>query len=159
MRPDANALYEEDSMVDREARLRAHDALQRFVTGQTTNDEFEREYPDSSVTADRAIRAVETMVWNFYQDHTVHRLVGDHAPDVDGSNLLHRCLAFLQSDQEYAWPIDNFIGIREVGPVLNALTLGTLNRRLGERYRTTLGRLAEAGDLSSWPFSSGTSAA
>lgn len=49
-------------MVDHAARNQAYIALHRFIGGETTNDEFESEYPDATKASDRAIKAVETMV-------------------------------------------------------------------------------------------------
>lgn len=39
--------------------------------GTTTNDEFEAVYPDGAQTHDLAIRALESMVWNFFGDFSI----------------------------------------------------------------------------------------
>ena len=141
-------------MVDREARHSASAALRRFADGETTNDEFEFEYPDASKSHDRAIRAVDTMIWNLYSDE-VHRLTGTHAPDTEGRSLLQRCLLFLSSGKEYAWPVDNFIAVRGADPILNALTFGATGRRKERHFQKMMDELAAAGDFSTWPFVSG----
>jgi hypothetical protein len=140
-------------MVDRTKRDRAYSALHRFfVEGLTTNDEFEREYANATPTEDRAIGAIETMVWQFFSDHEVHRLTGKHAPDQAGRALLIRCLAFLRSEREYVWPVDNFIVVRDADPLSNLLTFGAAGRRREKAYREMMEHMAAAGDFSVWPF-------
>lgn len=139
-------------MIDRNAREMAHTAVRRFAEGETTNDDFESEYPDAEATPDRSIRAIETMVAQLYSDHKVQLLTETNSDTGDSHEFLNRCMLFLRSDLEYLWPIDNFLQIRSVGPVLNALSFGTANKALEQRYQRIMAELAEAGDLAVWPF-------
>lgn len=139
-------------MVDRSKRELAYAALRRFVDGVTTNDEFEREYAAATPTEDRAVRAIESMAWQFFSDHEVHRLTGTHVPDQTGGELLNRCMAFLRTDREYVWPVDNFLIVRDADPLSNLLTFGLAGRRRERRYQETMGQLGAVGDVSAWPF-------
>lgn len=111
-------------MVDRDSSGRAYAALRRAADGVTTNDECEREYPGAARSADRSVRAIETMPWHVYDAQYVHPLTGAHAPHAVGRSLLERCLLFLGTDYEYTWPVDNFTIVRDALPLANMLTLG-----------------------------------
>jgi hypothetical protein len=141
-------------MVDRISRDRAFQALKRFVDRRATNDEFELEYAEASPTEDRAIQAIDTMVWHFFSDSRVHRLTGQDEPTPEGRALLQRCLDFLRTDHEYEWPDSNFTLTRRVDALSNVLTVGHAGRRAEVRYQEFRRRLDAAGDFNAWPFMS-----
>jgi hypothetical protein len=143
---------EAERPVDLVKRERAHHALQRFVGGETTNDDFESAYPAPNETSDPGIHAIESVVWRFFSDHDVHKLTGDHAPDPEGRAMLDRCLLFLRTKLRYRWPITDFIVPQKAEPILNFLTAGRMQRRLDDRHRTMEQQMADFGDVASWPF-------
>lgn len=65
---------------------------------------------------------------------------------------MDRCMAFLRTDREYVWPVDNFLIVRDADPLSNLLTLGLAGRRRERRYQETMGQLGAVGDVSAWPF-------
>lgn len=138
-------------MIDRAARDRAHRVLERFVNGITTCDEFESEFGDGKST-DRAIWAIETMAWNFYDDNRVGRLTGRQVLSAEGRERMERMLIFLRSDVEYRWPVDNFIRTGAPCGLLNVLTFGWSGRRFWRRDAAFVAQLHAAGDFSAWPF-------
>ena len=109
-------------MVDRPARDRAAALVRDFRDGRIDNDRFADDFPARS--DDRALRAIYSMLWYSYDDLHRHRLTGKHALTPMGTALFDRCIAFLESDEEYAWPIDDFVGTW-AGPLLLLIGLCT----------------------------------
>ncbi len=89
--------------VDVDARKRASAAIQRFFLRlETTNRQYEKEFPDSK---DAAIRAIFWMLWGLYDDLREHKMNGKHELNTDVRMLVKRCVAFLDSDLAYEWPV------------------------------------------------------
>ncbi len=93
-------------MIDRQVRDQAAAHVRDFRDGRIESDQFEYEFPQKS--EDRAIRAVRTMLWYTYDDVFPHKLEGKRALSPVQKALYDRCVAFLESDEEYVWPDDDF---------------------------------------------------
>lgn len=142
-------------MVDVQARQQAADLIEKFRDGTISNFEFQDSYPRYD-RRDRALRAIETFLWMFYDDCREHTLVEPkHALTPAGRELFERCALFLRTQLEYQWPEDNFIGIDGLGVVPRILTLGLswlLDRALRRRNERKLGRLQLDESNPIWPF-------
>jgi len=126
--------------------------LQRFVEGATTNRAYIQEYPYVGRFwrrhRDRALVALYTMTWNFYDDFEEHTLEGKFALPDEGLQLAARCLLFLATTLEYEWRTTSFnrIDWRERIPFL---------RRAPETdHATRLERFLREpeGNAAVWPF-------
>ena len=95
-------------MIDRPARDKAAALVRDFRDGRIDNDRFVANFPARS--DDRAIRAISTRLWYFYDDLHRHRLTGKSALTRKATAVFDRCIAFLESDEKYTWPIDDFVG-------------------------------------------------
>ena len=128
-------------MIDRPARKRAAEAIRHFVTGQISNKEFLRRYPESE--DDSAIWALDDTVWCLYDDIRTHKLSGDEALSKEFKSEAVRWLMFLYSDKEYLWPNIGKPGFRHYPSWFCRLFVFASKRY--ERFRA-------AGDYSVWPF-------
>ena len=145
-----------DHMVDQETRSEAFLALKRFLTCETTNDEYEGEYPLPTLfgrkeSKDLAIKAIYTMSWNWFDDFNNHKLEREYELDLETRRIAERCLAFLETNYEYEWQETNFISTGFVGSVLTTLGLRPTVPGVEERIRNYLDQ--PEGDASVWPFS------
>lgn len=132
-------------MIDRLARDAAAHLTRQFRDGLLTNDDLEDQWPYGS--EDRALRAVASMLWRFYDDHRVHTLSNLH-PDTVAE--LNRYAAFLDTDLCYEWSEDRFDTIDWKG-IADRLT-GGLIPALSKRVRSRTERTSSEGDVSVWPF-------
>jgi hypothetical protein len=132
-------------MVDAASRTRAAEAIQRFRDGAITNMEFEGLWPCYD-RRDRGLRAIETMLWRFYDDFREHKLAEDYELTPEGRRLFDRCILFLRTELEYSWADDDFIGTRSHA----GLTLLGLSESNWEDVR--LKHLHIVGDDPFWPF-------
>jgi hypothetical protein len=142
-------------MVDFEARARAADLIDEFKDGAISNLDFEESYPRYD-KRDRAMKAIETMLWRFYDDCSEHTLVEEgHDLSPEGRALFDRCALYLRTGLEYQWTEDNFRGIGGLGIVGRILTLGLsifLDRALQRREERRLAALQVFGSNAVWPF-------
>jgi hypothetical protein len=142
-------------MIDKETRLKAHNALKRFLVCEIDSNDYECEYPSHAklfgpANPDRAIKAIFGISWSWFDDLTPHKLEREHALPSETQQLADRCLLFLESDREYEWREDNFIKVDFTRTVLT--TLG-LNRSSPPVEQTFANLLAQPeGDASVWPF-------
>lgn len=142
-------------MIDHQTRIEAFNALRRFVACETTNDDYESEYPlpeplGRKWSADRAIRAIYEFSWSWFDDFYPHKLEGKHALNDETMRVAERCLLFLQSDAEYEWTETRFI---KLGTLLsNLVTLGLTHRHLSLDEQLFAHLDQPAGDSSAWPF-------
>jgi len=128
-------------MIDRLARQRAAEVIRHFVTGQITNKEFIRRYPESK--HDLVIWALDDTVWCLYDDIRTHKLAGDYALNKEFKPEVVRWLMFLYSDAEYLWPKIGQPGFR-YWPSWFCRVFG-IGRKRFQRFHA-------AGDYSVWPF-------
>ena len=102
-------------MVDTEPRQRAAELIEKLRDGTISNFDFEESWPRYD-KRDRALRAIETMIWRFYSDGHEHTLAEEgHLLTAEGREIFDRCVLFLRTGLEYQWPKDNFIGIGGLG--------------------------------------------
>ena len=142
-------------MVDHGARAKAFQSLRRFVACETTNDEYEDEYPLPELfgrrrSSDRAVRAIYEFSWSWFDDIYPHKLEGKHSLTEEAGLIAERCLLFLQSDLEYEWKEGRFIGNGSVSSVLVTLGLTQYCLSLTEQLAAHLDQ--PEGDASVWPF-------
>ncbi|MEW6360287.1 MAG: hypothetical protein AB1696_28395 [Planctomycetota bacterium] len=91
-------------MVDRKARNRAAAVVAAFRDSRMSAEEL-NDAREQIETKDRAVVAVFTNIDMFFcDDFADHRLDGRYALDKDQLAWFDRCLLFLESDNEYAWP-------------------------------------------------------
>ncbi|WP_321476176.1 hypothetical protein [uncultured Paludibaculum sp.] len=136
-------------MVDSKARRIAAGVLEKFRDGVITNFDLEGLWPGYS-EGDRGLHAIETMVWRYYDDFHEHRLADDHHGLTDsGRAVFDRCVLFLCTECEYAWPDDNFATARPFSGELIELGLSDAHDRLEE---ARLEGLHVLGESPFWPF-------
>lgn len=129
-------------MIDRAARNKAVELLKAILADGITNYRFEDEWPDRS--SDFAVKAVAEQLWFYYDDYPEKMLTRTNlGPDV--IKLLERCVAFLASDLEYAWPQYSFA--TENRSLIERL-LGLGKQRSTEEWE----RFKAGGEIEAWPF-------
>ena len=139
-------------MIDREKRELAAALLRQFRDGQINSDELETAWP--AYKEDRALRAVESMVWAFYDDHFPRRMSGKQTATHEEYDALTRYAAFLDTQLPYEWPQSSFYRIGGLG-ILTILSLGLLwpvDRWIKRRNAQFEAELRAAGDFDVWPF-------
>ena len=142
-------------MVEHEARRRAAQLVRRFGAGELDNDLFHAGMAEVVRSDDRALRAIESMLWTMSDHSRTHKLEGADAMNEEGRALFDRCVLFLQSDLEYEWPQDRFDRTWGCVPGLHVLTLGLTwiytrwKVRQNERFNA---EVRASGDFDVWPF-------
>jgi hypothetical protein len=139
-------------MIDRQKRDVAATLVRQFRDGAITSDALESEWPARS--EDKGLKAVESRVWAFYDDHRPRRMSGREAASPEERELLTRYAAFLDSPLPYEWSKSNFYGLGGCG-VLVTLTLGLLwpiDEWIKRRNARAEAELRQEGDLDVWPF-------
>ncbi len=94
-------------MVDRQERDRLRESFAKLVEGHLTNDEFDEAYFSFWANSpDGGVAAVAKFGYGLYSSDlpSAYRLEGVYAVDAETNKVAERCLAFLQTDQEYRWP-------------------------------------------------------
>lgn len=137
-------------MVDRVARDKFAELLRHFAAGNLTNDEYEDAAHgifEGADRKDRALWAIFSRTWFFYDDTREHRLRDNHALTDEGQHAVARCILFLHSDLEYEWPIKSFISLS--GCLLRLCTLGLAGLILNPMNER---RMREMGSWDLWPF-------
>ena len=86
-------------MVNREQRAEARELILQFMAGEITNDDFGDAFP--AKTEDAALRAIDQMLWFWYDDLKTHRLTGKHELLPEEKEMGERCALFLATDLEY----------------------------------------------------------
>jgi hypothetical protein len=140
-------------MVDIAIRLRAAELVRQFRDQQITNDQFEDNYyPLMRSTRDRSLKAIATAVWTLYGDLKEGLLADGQDYPAAVREMLNRCIAFLESNEEYWWERDNFVGIAGIATAWRKGRLAT--RRL---FGKSLPAHVQVGpdtdrDWEVWPF-------
>jgi len=139
-------------MVDRLARNKALTALRRFLRCETTNCEYELEYPLSKRESnDPAIEAISTVSWSWSDDFREHKLEGKYELSPEEKEFAERCCLLLASNFEYKWRETNFI--RTNGISSGHLTTLGLVQTLQSADEMFVSHLDQPeGDASVWPF-------
>jgi hypothetical protein len=139
-------------MIDRQKRDIAAKLVRQFRDGEITSDDLESDWPFRS--EDKGLKAVESRVWAFYDDHRPRRMTGKQAASPEERELLTRYAAFLDSPLPYEWSKSNFYGLGGCGPLV-FLTLGLLwpvDWLIKHRNAREGAELRQEGDLDVWPF-------
>lgn len=139
-------------MIDRSKRDVAAKLVRQFRDGEINSDDLESQWPKR--TEDKALEAVESRVWAFYDDHRPRRMKGREAASPEEQEALTRYAAFLDSSLSYEWSKANFYGIGGCG-VLVILSLGLLwpvDWWIKRRNARIEAELRKQGDLDVWPF-------
>jgi hypothetical protein len=137
-------------MVDRVARDKFAQLLRHLAAGNLTNGAYEDAAHLILMDADRkdrALRAIYSRVWYFYDDTRVHLLRDKHALTDAGQHAVARWVLFLHCDFEYEWPIRSCISLSNC--LLRLCTLGlagVILNPLNER------RMRRMGSWDLWPF-------
>src|SRR5437016_3123958 len=105
-------------MVNRQKRDLVKQLIERFLSCEITNDDFNDTFPIDE--RDPALEAIYANLWPYYSDRYTHKLDQKHVLGSEARELFERCAAFLASDLEYEWPpykwIDpNYILVRLLG--------------------------------------------
>ena len=132
-------------MIDRAARDAAALLVRQFRDGKLTNDDLEDRWPYR--TGDRALTALASMLWRFYDDHRTHTLDNLHPETVAE---LTRYAVFLDTDLPYEWSLDRFDTIDWLG-LTNRLTLGVIPA-LSKKVESQHQAISGEGDVTVWPF-------
>jgi len=136
--------------VDSKSRQVAAEVLEKFRDGVITNFEFEGLWPQN-YGGDRGLRAIETMVWRYYDDLHEHKLTNEHGLTELAHLIFDRCVLFLRTECEYAWPDDNFAQGEAFSGTLTTLGLSDAPDWFEEARLKELHVVEES---ASWPFSS-----
>ena len=139
-------------MVDRQKRDLAAILVRRFRDGDITSDELETDWPSRS--DDKALEALESRIWSFYDDHYPRRMNGRDAATSQERELLTRYAAFLDSPLQYEWSKSNFYALGGCG-CLVFVSLGLLwpvDAWIKRRNAREEVKLRQEGDLDVWPF-------
>ncbi len=128
-------------MVNRDKRALARSLIQRFLSGEITNDEFNDDYPIDK--ADPALEAIYWNLWLYYSETHSYKLQGEHRLGADGEQLFQRCVRFLASGLEYEWPRYEWISLKYT--LLRFVGLGRLIDRKFDEFKSR-------GDFDVWPF-------
>jgi len=80
-------------------------ALTELIGGRMTNDRFDDLYGGQwAESEDRAVAMIGEFGYCLYTDAMTYRLKGGHAIDSETRSVAARCVHFLSTDLEYAWP-------------------------------------------------------
>jgi len=133
------------AVIDRPSRDIAASLIRRFRDGALTNDQFCDDWPCGS--DDRALLAIDSMLWHFYSDVRAHTLT----LTPEGYALFSRCALFADGDlaDEWEWPGNEFIGTKGFG--LGSLVF-FLARALQLFDRRAVQRMKASGNFDIWPF-------
>jgi hypothetical protein len=132
-------------MIDRHDRNRAASLVEQLRDGKVSNFDFEGQWPQRG--DDRALKAISSMLWSYYDDLYEHNLTEAHALSGEARELFDRCALFLLSDLEYLWPRDNFVSAGS-STTRGLLGLSGTWRFPGCDPEDT----GASGDVAVWPF-------
>ena len=130
-------------MFDRQARNSLAEAARHYLTGLSSNFEFDdRMFRIRS--RDLAVSAIRSQFWLIYDDLRKHKHEKEWRISDQQREIVLRAILFLKSDIEYTWPVVPawYLAIR---PFIWALTLGYGVRVLDRKYE-----LQDPANV--WPF-------
>jgi hypothetical protein len=123
-------------MVIPDARSQLHKGLDDLITGRITNVEFDAVYDQFRSSADRAVATIAEFGYGLYSDSVTYRITEHYRPSPEACEAANRCLLFLQTNLEYAWPEwpkrNPLVIWLPIGIVIGAGLLLLLNFVLGE---------------------------
>lgn len=86
-------------MVDKDKRLQAADLINKLMSCEITNYEYDDRFPRSK--DDPALHAIYTMLWFTYNDVREHRMDGKHSLSPQAREVFEQSALFLETDIEY----------------------------------------------------------
>jgi len=130
-------------MIDRVARDRLAEATRHYLTGLSTNFEF-----DDSIFSvknnDPSIAAIRNQLWLIYDDLRKHFHRGQWILSEEQRVIVLRIILFLKSDYEYIWPVVPW-WYSALRPLIWVFTFGVGTRHLDGKYHYK-------DELNIWPF-------
>ena len=130
-------------VVDRQSRNQLAEAIRALVSGQISNDEFERRVPIKS--EDPAVwHLYFDGVWFLYSDLWEYRLKKKHRLPPATKEEVARWILFLKTDQPFQWPQPK-VWERLLMFVGSLVTFGLAARFYRRKYQS-------AGEWEVWPF-------
>ena len=129
-------------MIDCLDRVAAIDLLNRLLSFGITNYEIDDAWPRSS--NDRGVVAIGEQIWCFYDDfpETIISRKDFSQKELD---IIHRCLAFLKSREEYLWPDYSF-------ETENVRFFDYIMCRSSSIRKMKWDKFISAGNVEYWPF-------
>ena len=103
-------------MIDRISRDKLAETLRQYVSGRITNDTLDDLKTNNE---DYGVKAIKDAAWFLYDDLYEHKAVGKHRIEKDNRHEVSKWIIFLQSDEEYLWPMPSIFQ-----KVCSILTLG-----------------------------------
>lgn len=142
-------------MVKPDPRRNAAELVRLLTHGQITNFTFEENWPREWEESDRGLKAVRTLMLRFLPYWVEYRYAGPAMPSGMMREMFDRCILFLSSDQEYAWPEDDFVyplrgGLAVLARVLRGRWIASWQEYRYVKFLEKL--LAKGGELDAWPF-------
>lgn len=133
-------------MVERIIRDRAASLVEQLRDGQISNFDFEARWPHAK--KDRALDAIRSVLWGFYDDLREHKLIEEFGLSREARILFDRCVLFLYSNLEYVGAEDSTTAASSVpaGGILGLSNTGSSFSGSG------LVSDDSAGDAAAWPF-------
>jgi hypothetical protein len=133
-------------MIDKSAREKAVGVLERFVSGDLNADGLDYGWPVSDF--DISVDSIGNTLYICFGGDPIGTTTYPTLNDSQ-KRLVDRCLVFLRSDHEYAWPGEPG-RTTFMAEVLDIVSLGTSHRQKSEIEMFT-----KCGDIEWWPFTSG----
>jgi hypothetical protein len=93
-------------MINREKRDAAWRLLENFWLGKIDTDKLEDNYPTDR--RDPALISIYEQLWPLWDSYHAHTFNKKEQCTEDSNLLFRRCIAFLQTDLEYEWPLLGF---------------------------------------------------
>lgn len=141
------------SMINRKSRSLAARLARGFCDGTLSNDELMDNWPRRS--HDLALEEIYKRLWLSFDDLRSHKAVGKKALNQEWRNIYARCIAFLESDEEYLWPKNKAFPIAGLGYPLIVISLGMLlplDLWLRHKNKNAFHAFNAAGEIDLWPF-------
>ena len=120
-------------MIDRKSRDKLAENLRQYVSGRITNDTLD----DLDINnEDYGVKVIKDASWLLYDDLYEHKAVGKNRIEKDNRHEVPKWIVFLQSDEEYLWPIPSTLQ-----NLVSIFTLGLYKSNISNNV-----------DKEAWPF-------
>jgi hypothetical protein len=139
-------------VIDRTARDKAAYIVESYWAGEISNRRLVQLWPDSR---DLGVIAIDDFMWLLYDDTKEHRVRDQDKNDPELASRIAKCVEFLRSDEQYAWPHFAHPGalIYPKWMIWASFGLaGISNYRASKRTEQYWRDMNAAGDISAWPF-------
>ena len=118
-------------MIDRISRDKLAETLRQYVSGRVTNDTLD----DLKINnEDYGVKAIKDASWFLYDDLYEHKAVRKNRIVKDNRHEVSKWIIFLQSNEEYLWPIPSTL--QKIGSILTLgfYKLNTLSKEEKEAW-------------------------